>query len=155
MPAAISGLPNAPATRCAPFQWYWNAFMTEMEVMDRRRCHLADTATSHNKAKVILGHCRVEGALPTTLPTTLSVILPTLPTTLPTLPGWGKAPLYSTMPKYGQGVPFIVKMALRWFEKVEGKAKKAVVGRSPRIRPGSFTTITFADTVNGISGGAA
>ncbi|EXA29807.1 hypothetical protein FOXG_21759 [Fusarium oxysporum f. sp. lycopersici 4287] len=26
--------------------------MAEMEVMDRRRCHLADTATSHNKAKV-------------------------------------------------------------------------------------------------------
>ncbi|KAK2469739.1 hypothetical protein H9L39_18554 [Fusarium oxysporum f. sp. albedinis] len=35
-------------------------------------------------------------------------------------------------------------MALRWFEKVEGKAKKAVVGRSPRKRPGSFATITFA-----------
>ncbi|KAJ0138348.1 Uncharacterized protein HZ326_18684 [Fusarium oxysporum f. sp. albedinis] len=51
-PAAISGLPNAPATRCAPFQWYRNAFMTKMEVMDRRRCHLADIATSHNKAKV-------------------------------------------------------------------------------------------------------
>ena len=55
----------------------------------------------------ILGHCRVEGALPTTLPTTLSTTLPTLPTTLPTLPGWGRASLYSTMPKYGmdsQGV---------------------------------------------------
>ncbi|KAF5703695.1 hypothetical protein FMUND_12880 [Fusarium mundagurra] len=85
-PAAVSGLPNAPATRCAPFQWYRNAFMTEMEVMDH--------------------------------------------------------------------VPFIVKMALRWFEKVEGKAKKAVAGRSPRIRPGSFTTITVADTVDGMSGGA-
>lgn len=53
-PAAIGGLPNAPATTLCPFQWYRKAFMMEMEmeVIDRRRCHLADTAISYNKARV-------------------------------------------------------------------------------------------------------
>jgi hypothetical protein len=46
-PAVIDGLPNASATRCAPFQWYWKASMMEMEVMDFRRSHLADTTTSN------------------------------------------------------------------------------------------------------------
>jgi hypothetical protein len=42
----------------------------------------------------------------------------------------------------------MIKIALRWFETVESKAKRLLQVAPLRIYLGSFTIITFADTVN-------
>jgi hypothetical protein len=43
-PAATSGLPNAPTTCCAIFQWHQKDLMMDIEVVDRTRSHFTHIA---------------------------------------------------------------------------------------------------------------